>query len=77
MAEAEQAPTVLTLDGALLRCSDFAGYGTLAELASCSVHGGAGLPRFDADQPHYPATLHLLALHAARAEAPPCAPLAR
>ena len=73
----QETATVLSLDGSVLHRSHFAGYATLAALATCSVHGGARLPRFDAIQPYYPATLQLLALHAARTEAQHCLPSSR
>ncbi len=65
-------PTLLSLDGDVLERSHFAGFAALAALARCAAAGGTTLPRFDADQPYYPATLQLLAFHAARAEAPQC-----
>ncbi|WP_323038611.1 glycosyl hydrolase family 8 [Gemmobacter sp.] len=57
--------------------SAHAGYAAVAALGSCVVSGGAGsrMPVFTADQPYYPATLHLMALVAQAQSFPRCVPI--
>lgn len=73
-ASGAETPTVFALDGTVLRRSGYPGYAALSALARCVVGNSPVLPRFDADQPYYPATLHMLALHAAHVEAWRCLP---
>lgn len=53
------------------------GYAAVAALANCVSTGevGALMPRFTADQPYYPATLHLMALVAQASTFPRCVPI--
>lgn len=53
------------------------GYAAVARLAECASRGGTGslMPRFDADQPYYPATLHLMSLVVQITTYPRCVPL--
>ena len=52
--------------------SDLPGYRALSALAACAGGSTRALPEFDARQPYYPATLHLLAALAATEAAVPC-----
>ena len=74
-----ETPTVFALDGQVLERSRYPGYAALARLARlarCTASAEAPLPSPDADQPYYPATLHLFALKAASAEVRGCLPAA-
>lgn len=66
--------TVFTLDGQVSQRSSYPGYAAVAALSICADGASATMPAADAAQPYYPATLHLFALHAARAEARQCLP---
>ena len=63
--------------GASLERSPHPGYGAIAGLAACATAGaiGAAIPDFSANQPYYPATLHLMALVAEVEMYPQCLPL--
>lgn len=63
--------------GAAMERSSHPGYGAVARLAACAAEGGVGslMPRFDADQPYYPATLHLMSLVVQVTTYPRCVPL--
>lgn len=72
------AVTVWSLpDGAVLERSTHEGYAAVAALAGCASSGGFGaqMPAFTADQPYYPATLHLMALVAQATTYPRCVPI--
>ncbi|SES34422.1 endoglucanase [Tranquillimonas rosea] len=68
-AETPQTPTIIDrTSGEIMETSPDTGYRAIAVLAACSrgdVSPGA-MPAFTANQPYYPATLHLLALVAQR-----------
>lgn len=71
-------PTIIEpVSGTVLESSADAGYRAIAGLVSCSVEqsAGASIPPFTADQPYYPATLHLFAMIAAFETLPECVPL--
>ncbi|CAM3331111.1 glycosyl hydrolase family 8 [Paracoccus nototheniae] len=53
------------------------GYRAVARLADCAAGGGVGslMPRFDANQPYYPASLHLMSLVVQVTTYPRCVPL--
>lgn len=71
-------PTVIEpLSGVVLESSPDAGYQAVAGLVTCSEGMGLGaqIPPFRADQPYYPATLHLFAMIAAHETLPECVPL--
>jgi len=61
----------------VLERSAHAGYRAVAALSDCAASGGVGsaMPRFTADQPYYPATLHLMALVAQATNFPQCVPI--
>ncbi|MCC6001573.1 MAG: glycosyl hydrolase family 5 [Pararhodobacter sp.] len=64
--------------GAVLERSPDPGYGAIGGLVSCAASAGtigAPMPPFVADQPYYPATLHLFALMAQREVLQRCTPL--
>ena len=63
--------------GASLERSPHPGYSAIAALSACASSGltGAAIPDFSADQPYYPATLHLMALVAQVEMYPQCLPL--
>lgn len=71
-------PTVFqTATAEVLERSVHPGYAALAGLTRC-IPGdeiGSTIPPFDANQPYYPATLHLMALLAQMELAPRCFPL--
>lgn len=70
-----ETATVFALDGQASQRSSYPGYAAIAALALCADGAYAPIPPADAAQPYYPATLHMLALHAACAGAPKCLPL--
>ena len=80
-AAATAGPGVTTVfdakSGASLERSPHPGYGAIKALAACANAGnvGAAIPDFSADQPYYPATLHLMALVAQAEMVPQCLPL--
>lgn len=57
--------------------SSHAGYAAVSRLGACAAGGGVGslMPRFDSDQPYYPATLHLMSLLVQITTYPRCVPL--
>lgn len=57
--------------------SGHAGYAAVSRLGECAAGGGVGslMPRFDSDQPYYPATLHLMSLLVQITTYPRCVPL--
>jgi endoglucanase len=73
----QDTPTVMDrITFAVLERSPDPGYLALATLLSCVADPvtGPGLPRFVAEQPYYPATLHLFSLLAQIETAPQCQP---
>jgi len=74
----QPVPTVVEpLSGVVLESSPDPGYQALAGLVACADVPmlGATMPPFVAEQPYYPATLHLFAMIAAHATLPECVPL--
>ncbi|WP_134680653.1 glycosyl hydrolase family 8 [Paracoccus ravus] len=74
----ENPPVVFAPDsGEVIERSSHAGYRAVAALSDCAMRDGAGsvMPRFTAEQPYYPATLHLMALVAQVTGFPRCVPL--
>ena len=72
------APTVFDPAGqGVFERSTHPGYGAVAALANCATTNevGALMPGFTADQPYYPATLHLMALVAQASTFPRCVPI--
>lgn len=72
------AVTVLdAASGDVRERSSHAGYAAVAALAQCIMAEGRGsvMPVFTADQPYYPATLHLIALLAQAQFHPRCVPI--
>lgn len=64
--------------GAAIQRDQSPGYAAVAALAGCTLpqSGGiSGIPVFTADQPYYPATLHLFALIAQIEGFPKCLPI--
>lgn len=63
--------------GQVRESSDQAGYRALVALNDCVLSGtaGAAMPDFDAEQPYFPATLHLMALVAQAEFFPKCLPI--
>ena len=63
--------------GAVIEASPDAGYAAIAALIDCAVQNtsGAALRAFTAEQPYYPATLHLMTLIAQITVYPRCFPL--
>lgn len=73
-----ETPTIMDrLSGNVLDVSPDAGYRAIATLVSCATTASTGslIPFFDADQPYYPATLHLMTLLAQIETLPQCVPL--
>ena len=73
-----ETPTIMDrLSGNVLDVSSDAGYRAIATLVSCATTAKAGslIPFYDADQPYYPATLHLMTLLAQIETLPQCVPL--
>ncbi|WP_101340849.1 glycosyl hydrolase family 8 [Cereibacter azotoformans] len=71
-------PVVFDRDtGALLERSADPGFASVPALADCALSGrpGAAIPPFDARQPYYPATLHLMTLVAQVEGFSACAPI--
>lgn len=64
-------------DGAVRERSSHQGYAAVAALSGCASRNefGAAMPAFTADQPYYPATLHLMALVAQATTYPRCVPI--
>lgn len=64
-------------DGAVRERSSHQGYTAVAALSGCASRNefGAAMPAFTADQPYYPATLHLMALVAQATTYPRCVPI--
>ncbi|MCC5957833.1 MAG: glycosyl hydrolase family 5 [Rhodobacteraceae bacterium] len=67
MAQAPRGQGATVMDstsGAILETSRDAGFRAIAALADCAAKGGKGaaIPPFAADQPYYPATLHMFVL---------------
>lgn len=62
---------------AVIETSAHAGYGAVTALCSCASAAayGSTMRPFTADQPYYPATLHLMALVAQATQLPKCVPL--
>lgn len=77
-APAGQAATVINAaSGAILETSPDAGFRAVAALSTCATQRsmGAAIPPFAADQPYYPATLHLFTLLAQMRVLPSCRPI--
>lgn len=57
--------------------SSHSGYAAVTHLGACASAGEVGslMPRFDSDQPYYPATLHLMSLLVQITTYPRCVPL--
>ena len=71
-------PTVFAAQGHnVLERSPHPGYAAVAALAACVTSGEVGslVPNFTADQPYYPATLHLMALVVQVSTYPRCVPI--
>lgn len=71
-------PTIFDRTNAeVLERSDDAGYAAIIGLADCAAHADATatVPPFDAQQPYYPATLHVFALLALLERQPTCVPV--
>ncbi|WP_373355073.1 glycosyl hydrolase family 8 [Pseudoroseicyclus sp. CXY001] len=80
MAAAAQVPTPVVMNRmtyAVQETSENPGYAALGGLVSCVASGlnGAAMPRFAADQPYYPATLHMFAMIAQIEASPSCVPI--
>lgn len=62
---------------AVIETSSHPGYGAVAALCSCASSGTTGsvMRPFSADQPYYPATLHLMALIIQATQYPKCVPI--
>ncbi|MGP3699645.1 glycosyl hydrolase family 8 [Rhodobacter sp. NSM] len=74
----QDTPTVFEEGtGQVRETSDQPGYRALVALNDCVLSGtaGAALPDFDAEQPYFPATLHLMALVAQAEFFPKCLPI--
>nr|AIA86764.1 CAZy families GH8 protein [uncultured Rhodobacter sp.] len=74
------APTPTVMDRisfAVQETSNSPGYAALRGLVNCAAAAGQGaaIPHFAADQPYYPATLHLFALLAQIEASPSCVPI--
>lgn len=71
------APTVMSLNGDVIERSPHAGYAAIAGLVNCAVSpvDGPLIPLFTANQPYYPATLHMFALIAQIEGYPACIPI--
>lgn len=63
-------PTVVDLHGQVLRRSTYPGYEAIYALAQRAGSGVGQIPLFSAEQPYYPATLHMFASFAAQAKMP-------
>lgn len=79
-AEQDEQGTPTRIDpqtGEVTERSPHSGYAAVARLASCAADGGVGslMPRFDSNQPYYPATLHLMSLVVQITTYPRCVPL--
>jgi endoglucanase len=76
--DAAGAPVVMARESAaVIERSDDPGYAAIAALFAClaTAEMGAAIPAFAADQPYYPATLHLMTSIAQMEMAPRCFPL--
>ncbi|SPJ25968.1 putative endoglucanase [Palleronia abyssalis] len=75
-ARTRGVPVRADLEGKATERSDAAGYRAVATLTRCTGRtvSRESLPPFTADQPYYPATLHLLALVAALETTDACVP---
>lgn len=63
--------------GEVVEQSEHSGYAAVTQLAACASSDGVGslIPRFEIDQPYYPATLHLMSLLVQITTYPRCVPL--
>ncbi len=71
-------PTIMERGtGRVMELSPDPGYNAIASFVDCAVRPQAGalIPQFDAEQPYYPATLHLMTLLAQIETLPQCVPL--
>lgn len=73
-----RTPTVFDRKtGDIIESSSNPGYTAISALIDCAIENGSGaaIPDFTADQPYYPATLHLMTLIAQATVYPRCFPL--